>query len=325
MNPKFSEFILQQTSALDFEVIETIQKLWSGYGEIVRLELKNSFHKTIIAKYIKLPKENHHPRGWNTNQSHSRKIKSYIIEEIWYKKHSAKTNPNCRVPKYMGSLQLENESIILMEDLDLSGYPERIQSPDIMAIKSCIKWLANFHMSFLHTLDPELWPQGSYWHLNTRPDELKALQDIKLKNAAHQIDHSLENINFKTLIHGDAKIANFCFNQTYTEVAAVDFQYIGMGCGMKDLAYFIGSCLREDQCEKQETLLLNYYFDEVHQAILRLNIHVNTQDVEKEWRPLYHNAWADFHRFLKGWSPNHWKINSYSEKICAKVITELSQ
>ena len=31
-------------------------------------------------------------------------------------------------------------------------------------------------------------------------------------------------------------------------------------------------------------------------------------------------AWADFHRFLKGWSPSHWKINDYSERITRGVI-----
>jgi hypothetical protein len=46
--------------------------------------------------------------------------------------------------------------------------------------------------------------------------------------------------------------------------------------------------------------------------------------LEKEWRSLYRVAWADFHRFLKGWSPSHWKINSYSERITAEVIKSLT-
>ena len=45
--------------------------------------------------------------------------------------------------------------------------------------------------------------------------------------------------------------------------------------------------------------------------------------LETEWRSLYQVAWADFHRFLKGWSPGHWKINSYSERITAEVIKNL--
>lgn len=36
-----------------------------------------------------------------------------------------------------------------------------------------------------------------------------------------------------------------------------------------------------------------------HQRKLR------SYDVETEWRFLYRVAWANFHRFLKGWSPGH--------------------
>ncbi len=45
--------------------------------------------------------------------------------------------------------------------------------------------------------------------------------------------------------------------------------------------------------------------------------------LEREWRTLYAFAWADFHRFLKGWKPDHWKINSYSERITKTVINTL--
>jgi hypothetical protein len=34
-------------------------------------------------------------------------------------------------------------------------------------------------------------------------------------------------------------------------------------------------------------------------------------------------AWADFHRFLKGWSPDHWKLSDYSERVTREVIAFL--
>lgn len=36
---------------------------------------------------------------------------------------------------------------------------------------------------------------------------------------------------FQTFVHGDAKLANFCFGSN--NVAAVDFQYVGKGIGVK--------------------------------------------------------------------------------------------
>ena len=104
----------------------------------------------------------------------------------------------------------------------------------------------------------KLWQKGSYWHLSTRPDELKAMQHSKLKDAAKSIDEQLNNCKYKTLIHGDAKVANFCFADDMSSVAAVDFQYVGGGCGMKDVAYFLGSCLSSSECENYEKELLDF-------------------------------------------------------------------
>ena len=120
-----------------------------------------------------------------------------------------------------------------------------------------------------------------------------------------------------------SKLANFCFSENGSSVAAVDFQYVGGGCGMKDLAYFIGSCLYEEDCEKYESRILDTYFSELKIAVENHHKQEDFLLLEREWRAMYPLAWTDFHRFLKGWSPGHWKINSYSEKMVRKVIHEL--
>ena len=58
----------------------------------------------------------------------------------------------------------------------------------------------------------DLWETGTYWHLETRPDELVKLQDKKLKEFAPLIDSKLSSAKYQTLVHGDAKLANFCFS-----------------------------------------------------------------------------------------------------------------
>jgi hypothetical protein len=72
-----------------------------------------------------------------------------------------------------------------------------------------------------------------------------------------------------------------------------------------------------------ENQLLDYYFSLLINRIAQTNVSVNTAELENEWRELYPVAWADFHRFIKGWSPGHWKINSYSEKLTTAVIKNL--
>ena len=189
----------------------------------------------------------------------------------------------------------------------------------------CVRWLAAFHAQNLNLKPEGLWASGTYWHLETRPDELECLEDQALKNSAAAIDRTLKDCFFQTLVHGDAKLANFCFSLDGSEVAAVDFQYVGGGCGMKDLAYFVGSCFRDDESERMESTLLDFYFREIGGILADMGSEVSGDQLETDWRPLYRVAWADFHRFMKGWSPGHWKLSDYSERVTCEVMEGLQR
>ena len=203
----------------------------------------------------------------------------------------------------------------------IPGCEELIQHSDT-ELEACLSWLAHFHATFLHERPTGLWEIGTYWHLDTRPDELAELDDPELRAAAPAIDARLNASTFQTFVHGDAKLANFCFS-VEGRVAAVDFQYVGGGCGMKDVAYFISSCLHEDECERREASLLDYYFGQLRGALERRGKEIDFAALEDEWRSLYPVAWTDFFRFLQGWSPGHWKIHSYSERLARAVLETL--
>lgn len=301
-----------------------MQSLWSGYGEIVRLVLEGGTYPSVILKHISLPDAGSHPRGWNTGLSHQRKMRSYQVEAHWYQQYSHRCIPECCVPECLAVATSENETFILLADLDAAGFNLRKDSVEIADVKACLTWLAHFHARFLGSSAQGLWECGTYWHLETRPDELAALDDVALKKAAPVIDAQLRQCTYQTLVHGDAKLANFCFTGDMPEpkVAAVDFQYAGRGCGMKDVAYFIGSCLNEQDCEALEAELLDGYFCVLTRQLEKQQV-VDAAQVEAQWRPLYATAWADFHRFLKGWSPGHWKLNSYSERLTHQVVSRL--
>lgn len=316
--------VTKATDTTDLELIEEIQELWSGYGTIQRYQLTGSSLSTVVVKHVRLKDAGNHPRGWDTDISHQRKLRSYHVESIWYTDWAHLCSEKCRVPRCLAIDENGSETILVLEDLDSAGFPDRPKVVGENEINTCLQWLAWFHATFMGAKPDGLWPQGTYWHLATRPDELEALVDPALKKAAFKIDKILQECKYKTLVHGDAKLANFCFSQDGRKVAAVDFQYVGGGCGMKDLAYFIGSCLGEDDCEQLESQLLNTYFTTLQQALAACKPEIDFQAVETEWRKLYPYAWTDFHRFLKGWSPGHWKLNSYSEKIARNVIRQLS-
>jgi len=324
MQAQFKTTILNATGATDLFEIEVIQSLWSGYGKIVRYGLTHSTMASVVVKQVHWPQQTQHPRGWNTDLSHRRKIKSYQVESAWYAQWGSRCDDRCRIPRCLALQPQGDDVLMVLEDLNAAGYPVSHTQVSTAQIHTCLSWLANFHATFMHVQATDLWAVGTYWHLDTRPDEWAALDDIALKQAAGQIDQKLRDSPFQTLVHGDAKLANFCFSDDGQQVAAVDFQYVGGGCGMKDVAYFIGSCVSESACEASEAECLAVYFSALKQALGRHNQPVDVVALEQDWRSLYPVAWTDFHRFLKGWSPGHWKINAYSERVARGVLAQLS-
>jgi len=315
MNEHFRSAILQSTGAASLLDSKVIQQLWSGYGKIMRIKLENASIGSVVVKLVQLPQHNTHPRGWNTDIGHQRKLKSYQVESAWYDTYSK--NSTARLPQCLALESVEDEVLMVLEDLDEAGYPLRKGSLTWEEIAECLAWLAKFHSSYIGSVPEGLWEVGTYWHLETRPQELEKLDDQQLREAAPLIDKKLKECQFKTFVHGDAKLANFCFAED-GQVAGVDFQYVGGGCGMKDVAYFVGSCLDDGECERLEVKILDTYFEHLQNSLQKRN-----EALELEWRSLYRVAWADFHRFLKGWSPGHWKINSYSERVTTEVLNDL--
>ena len=315
------ELILKTSASQSILSEEIVQQLWSDYGNIKRYHLKGGKQPSVIVKHIQLPEKNQHPKGWNTNLSHQRKLTSYRVERQWYKHYAQQTDITCRVPQIYHTAESENELLLIMEDLDASGYAKRLHHKKVTLLhaESCLTWLAHFHAKFMNNSAAGLWPVGTYWHLETRPDEWEKMENIELKEAAKTVSDRLQNAQYQTLIHRDAKLANFCFGEQ-KEVAAVDFQYVGKGCGMKDVAYFISSCFEADKCEQYEEELLTHYFKQLE---LSLDKDIDFQELKMEWSTLYRYAWADFYRFLDGWSSGHWKMHFYSKKLTQIVLNEL--
>ncbi len=301
-----------------------IQDLWGGYGEIIKADVITAgVVQQVVIKLISPNSKNSHPRGWNTQSSHNRKVKSYQIESNWYTKYAKLCDNNCRVPALIKDIENKGDRYLVLEDLDASGFVERKSSLSIDEVFPCIEWLANFHAKFMGVQADDLWAKGSYWHLDTRQDEWNAMADGPLKSNARKIDAALDACSYKTILHGDAKVANFCFNTKNSTVAAVDFQYVGGGCGMKDLTYFMGSCLSSDDCFNYENTILNHYFNTLKTALRNTPYSNKFNQLESEWREMYPIAWADFTRFLMGWSPEHHKINPYSQEVTARALEKL--
>jgi hypothetical protein len=335
---EFNQLLSDLIQTSHFVKTEVIQTLWSGYGEIARFEKKieqcskSESGICFIVKHINPPFIQQHTRGWSGNLSHQRKLSSYDVEADFYQHWANNIKPICALPQFIGqasfSQSCPSSKMIVMSDLDSEGFPVRLTTISDENSKICLRWLARFHaLNMQH--DPQdnwpqkLWPIGTYWHLATRGEEFAAMEEGPLKDAAVELDTSLNNCSYKTLVHGDAKIANFCFSVDLKQVAAVDFQYVGGGCGVKDVIYFLGSCLDETTLELKFDQLIDYYFTELGAALISFQSSCSCKEIEKEWRPLVNIAWADFERFLAGWAPSHAKRTGFSHKLTVAAIATL--
>ena len=122
---EINRFIQQVTGADRLMSLGVVQRLWSGYGSIERIGLEGTDVSSVIVKHVK-PGSGKHPRGWNTDLSHRRKLKSYQVETHWYErqdKHIAATHP--RIPRCFGAKTDGDEVLIVLEDLDESGFVGR--------------------------------------------------------------------------------------------------------------------------------------------------------------------------------------------------------
>ena len=327
--PWLAQLVLDATGAHVLGPGRPLQSLWSGYGEIRRVELDASDLGSVIVKRVSPPSPS---CDWDeaTRRSHARKLRSYAVEMAWYQGFAASLGADCRVPRALGCHNDGEQWLFVLEDLDRAGYPSRRRflDPrlDSAAIEQCLTWLAHFHARFLGATPGELWSTGTYWHLDTRPDELKIMTNRRLQAAAAALDGRLNAATFRSFVHGDAKVENFCFpaqGAGANDVAAVDFQYVGGGPGIRDIAYFLSSIWGSAECEAQAADALAFYFGRLVAALGARLTPLAAEALEQEWRALYPVAWADFYRFLDGWAPGHAENHAYSERMLHEALAGL--
>jgi hypothetical protein len=327
---ELSALLARATGAPRVELGERVQELWSGYGEIRRATLVGSSTTPVIVKWVVPPAGTRHAAA--DARSHRRKLRSYEVERAFYRSYAGRCGPLARVPRALHVGNSGDRTLLVLEDLDASGFALRRHRVSAGELAACLRWLAHFHARFLGVAQESLWNVGTYWHLATRPDELAELRDAAVRRAAPVLDERLNRARFRTFVHGDAKLQNFCFAEASGDVAAVDFQYVGGGVGVKDVAYCLSSCLTARELERDAEKHLNTYFHELRSAVSArrsdptqgaLPDAFDLDALEAEWRELYPIACADFYRFLLGWAGGRESRDAYLESVTRRVLAAM--
>lgn len=256
---------------------QRIQSLWRGYGEVVRYHLEAG--QSVVVKHVRPPAG-----------AHPRKLRSYAVEAAWYTHHAARLPSVTRVPRLFGTHSHGHHRVFVLEDLHAAGFNRSLRPLDPARIRAVLDWLAGLHATFIGPVPDNLWPVGTYWHLQTRLAELKATPERRWHTRGPELDALLRNARFQTVVHGDAKPANFLWDPRARAVAGVDFQYVGGGVGIRDVVYFLDV--------DADSPWLDHYFGALRSMLPH---HIDADALEAEWRSLIPVAAEDFDRFMAGW------------------------
>jgi aminoglycoside phosphotransferase (APT) family kinase protein len=345
--------------------IQTMCSLWAGMGHIYKIDIpQNNQDKnmkvsrrktsmgvetsmmTMIIKHIVLPKN-----PSNQTLSNQRKTDSYYVEANFYEKLApvliSKYNVSVPIPYLIERPSAPNaipipsvtykklhgnEMIIAMSYIENDRTKKYTRKQQRDAV---LTWLANFHAVFWGTEKADeavrtygLQPEGSYWYLNTRPDEHNEMSNTgwmgRLKLAARAIADYLQHRDpYQCIIHGDAKEANIIYATTESDnnqkistcmATFVDFQYCGKGSFTKDLVYYLMRFDDKDDDNMDDAI--EFYLMQLSKQLPSTVIAPTLEELQISLSLAY----CDLYRFTIGWG--NWGSNNRPNH---RVVTILNQ
>ena len=315
--------------------VTTIQSLWGGMGHIYRVSWKNLNNSSqpcsLILKHVAPPSRR---QNNSINLSDQRKADSYQVECNFYQhvapdlilSHGLSLPRPYLVERHFG--KSKTEMAIAMSYVSSCGV--HATENDWTTFQAILTWLATLHAAHWGHEAADavveragLQPCGTYWYLDTRPDEHARMANHgwegRLKRAARAIDARLErDPSLQCILHGDAKDANILRSRHpetgATVVTFCDFQYCGKGAPTKDLAYlFSTTSIVQITTRQQERDALEFYWQQLTQR-LTARVHTPPPTLE-ELSDSLELAYCDFVRFMAGWG--YWGSSSSVGRVKA--------
>jgi Phosphotransferase enzyme family len=263
--------------------ISTVCQLWAGMRHIYELTFGST---SLIGKCVDPDPDQVKSMGGH------RKATSYKVEAHFYYLYAINVinDHGLQLPRPHYVEHNGDRTTICMSKLERSSSHSSGES-----IAADIAWLAKLHAATWGHDAEGLQPIGSYWYLDTRPDEHASMPckewQGRLKRAARAIDSRLQRDPMQCIIHGDAKETNMLWCNG--EMAMCDFQYCGKGPPTRDLAYFL--CTSTDSDE--EAALLHIYYEELTKRLPD----AATKPSLGQLNESLELAYCDFVRFMSGW------------------------
>jgi len=327
--PHFESAGLPRSEAGDVQRVTTreMASLWGGMGKVYEISISSSVSSggasTIVAKRIQLPTS-------CSSLGDQRKKDSYDVEAAFYSRGHAQrlVAADFVAPRPLLVERSRSDGLTIC----MTRLHGRAHRMDYQHAEAVLSALARLHATYWgkradEAIDAQpdggLQPQGTYWYLDTRPDEHAAMPMTgwqgRLRLAARAIDLRLKADPLQTVCHGDAKSANIIFEHG-SDGSIIplfyDFQYCGKAAATKDLAYFLNVAVDDAGSEEK---LVNHYHTELS-GLLKASGHtVPTMEMLKTSLAL---SYADLGRFLVEFG--FWGHANIKTKI-AEVLAQLDQ
>ncbi len=258
----------------DFKV-EPVGETAGFLGDIGRIRLtwdpSDAGPDSVIAKF---------PTLRASNLETGKGLLAYEREMRFYQHFS--TDCPLKPPKFYGGSDVtgEGDYLLLMEDLQPFRFVSQLDVLAAEDARACIDGLASMHAHYWE--QPELdrveslyqfsdWAEiytpiiASGWPLFQKdfgpliPHEMFPMYEPG-NAAAGAIFQYFSRCRPKTLLHGDARIENFCFNRDTGAARAYDWQLAAAGPGIYDVMYFFANSVGpETLFDQGESLLRNYH------------------------------------------------------------------
>lgn len=220
-----------------------------------------------------------------TSRATSLEFGLYEKELLWYEELRVRSNIHC--PEYFGSwFDADTGNFqLLLQDCSPACQGDQLQGASLAQVVAGVKELAHLHAPFIGdeslaahrlfakdqamrairiALYAEFWPQFKARYENRLDAEILAMGDVV---AEHYVALEQRQSPLVTLVHGDFRLDNLLFGSSGERPFVLDWQTLGMGCPMKDVAYFIGTSIA-DRGERRvnEMALVECYFATLEQA-----------------------------------------------------------
>ena len=113
---------------------------------------------------------------------------------------------------------------------------------------------------------------------------INIIKTINISELFEKINPNLEkNKNRTTLLHGDTQGGNLMLNSENNKMTMIDWQYINIGLGLKDIILFIGISLDEKNIKENDIQeLKQLYYD----LLIKKGINYDKNIFEEDWKNL---------------------------------------